>query len=479
MSHLGKYKKGSPKQNWRERYQQRLKQSRGQTMEEEHYDNKLINHGTGQSKVTLNKSTIYVVGIVVAVLFVLLVVDIKLKLDVSKPATQAEGEGHQQNHQVNHSHQKSSPTFKQTTLILKKDCQPKKIYCADVLHEAVKGHWSKQHHTINPWQQDSIEKIRTKLGLPIHMTRKDSRCGLHFPIPNTRLAALCNSTGSNSHCCCESTGFCGNTKEHCGQPTSFDMKKLMSEQNVAWLPQNNDCRLDKKLGKKIWCNVLSKTVKRLIFFGDSQARNFFISLVSLLTENYKDAGIAKRFRADPNAQKNCTGAHQILNHDCRRFLIRSSKEVYGGICDGEHFEISYYPHFDSFVSKDTEKMLQGLYGQINTYVILSSGTHFNSDYRSFIHYFFEYMVKLKKNSPWPHYLVETLHEVISPESNTKRREFNTRIKQKAKQLGVEVFDGTLLSKNLESFDGRNYGMAFHSLKAKVLLHYFYNKNAGC
>lgn len=45
MSHLGKYKKGSPKQNWRERYQQRLKQSRGQTMEEEHYDNKLINHG--------------------------------------------------------------------------------------------------------------------------------------------------------------------------------------------------------------------------------------------------------------------------------------------------------------------------------------------------------------------------------------------------------------------------------------------------
>lgn len=131
--------------------------------------------GTGQSKVILNKSTIYVVGIVVAVLFVLLVVDIKLKLDASKPATQAEGEGHQQNHQVNHSHQKSSPTFKQTTLILKKDCQPKKIYCADVLHEAVKGHWSKQHHTINPWQQDSIEKIRTKLGLPIHMTRKDSR----------------------------------------------------------------------------------------------------------------------------------------------------------------------------------------------------------------------------------------------------------------------------------------------------------------
>ena len=160
-------------------------------------------------------------------------------------------------------------------------------------------------------------------------------------------------------------------------------------------------------------------------------------------------------------------------------MIRSSKVIAGRICDQENFEISYYPHFDSFVSKDTEKMLKGLQDQQNTYIIVSSGTHFNSDYRSFIHYFFEYMVKLKNKRRWPHYLVETLHEVISPESNTKRREFNTKIKEKAKQLGVEIFDSSLLSKNLESFDGRNYGMAFHSLKVKILLHYFYNKFAQC
>ena len=212
--------------------------------------------------------------------------------------------------------------------------------------------------------------------------------------------------------------------------------------------------------------------------GDSQARNLFTSFILMLTENYKDGIIADEFKSIKEIQQNCTGSYQILNNNCRQYFIRTSKSI-PGFCgkdsSSSSFEILYYPHFDTFISKTVEKDLEKLHDGANTYIVIGSGTHFNSDYRSYIQYFFEYMVKLKNKRQWPHYIVETLHDVLSPESTAKRRRFNDMVARKANQLGVDVFDNTQLSIGLETFDGRRYGMAFHSLKARILMHYFYNK----
>lgn len=212
----------------------------------------------------------------------------------------------------------------------------------------------------------------------------------------------------------------------------------------------------------------------------------FTTFILYLTDKYKDGAIAEDFKnpkgfansATPVVLaplKNCTGSYQILNNDCRQYLVKTSNSVQG-FCDGtSSFEVSYFPHFDTFVSKEVEQKLKKFHDAENTYIVVSAGTHFNSDYRSFIQYFFEYMVKLKNKRTWPHYIVETLHDVLSPESTAKRHTFNDMVKRKAQQLGVDVFDSSHLSKGLETFDGRTYGMAFHSLKTRVLMHYFYNK----
>ena len=217
--------------------------------------------------------------------------------------------------------------------------------------------------------------------------------------------------------------------------------------------------------------------------GDSQARNLFTSIILLLTERYKDGVIAEEFKSIDEVEKNCTGSYQILNDNCRQYFIKTSKSL-PEFCEGgkdsdgtASFEVSYFPHFDTFINKKIENDLKKLHDATNTYIVVSSGTHFNSDYRSYIQYFFEYMVKLKNKRQWPHYIVETLHDVLSPESTAKRRLFNEKVIRKASELNVDVFDNTHLSKGLETFDGRTYGMAFHSLKARILMHYFYNKLA--
>ena len=84
------------------------------------------------------------------------------------------------------------------------------------------------------------------------------------------------------------------------------------------------------------------------------------------------------------------------------------------------------------------------------------------------------MISQKGDKKWPHYIVETLHSVYSTESNNRRHEFNEAIKNYARKVNVDIFDNSQLSRLLESYDGRTYGMKFQMLKANLLIHYFHN-----
>jgi len=220
---------------------------------------------------------------------------------------------------------------------------------------------------------------------------------------------------------------------------------------------------------------LKSKESQLFFPGDSQARQLFTSMILLLTGQYANGAIAKNHQKNLYVKANCTGAYQILNNDCRKYLIKSTNES-TGLCDKDlSFELEYFPNFESFVSKKTSEMYEVLYDLKDTYIIIGAGTHFNSDHHSFIQYFFKYMVTQKKKRKWPHYILETLHDVFSPASTSKRREFNRIVTKKARELNVDVLDNTQLSRHLESFDGRTYGMKFQMLKVQILMHYFHNR----
>ena len=90
------------------------------------------------------------------VLFLLLIVDIKLKLDGKTVATKTNSNKKQK---------------KEST----KECKGN-TYCKNVLASATKGYWSRQPSDIyTMWKQDPINKIREKLGIPINMSRADFR----------------------------------------------------------------------------------------------------------------------------------------------------------------------------------------------------------------------------------------------------------------------------------------------------------------
>ena len=119
-------------------------------------------------------------------------------------------------------------------------------------------------------------------------------------------------------------------------------------------------------------------------------------------------------------------------------------------------------------------MCSRTYNDVSVLLIIGSVTHFNSDHRSFLQYFFGYMVEQKKKRKWPHYILETLHSVYSPTSTSKRDDFNRVVMKRARELNVDVLDSAVLTKRLESFDGRNFGLKFQMLKVRILLHYFHN-----
>ena len=118
-----------------------------------------------------------------------------------------------------------------------------------------------------------------------------------------------------------------------------------------------------------------------------------------------------------------------------------------------------------------------VYDKKDTFIIVGAGTHFNSDYNTFLRYYLQYMISQKKERQWPHYIVETLHDVYSPTSTKKRALFNKMVADATRKLKADVFDNAALGRDLESYDGRNFGMKFHMMKANILLHYFHNRNS--
>lgn len=103
-----------------------------------------------------------------------------------------------------------------------------------------------------------------------HKSFNLSRCGLEFPIPHTRLAAHCDP--ESEYCCNEDTGWCGNTQDHCNDTLSLNMKNIIPESHAQWVVTGNSnehvqqCDLKKFLSKEA-CNILAKTVRKIIFLG--------------------------------------------------------------------------------------------------------------------------------------------------------------------------------------------------------------------
>ena len=214
--------------------------------------------------------------------------------------------------------------------------------------------------------------------------------------------------------------------------------------------------------------------------GDSQARYFFTTLILFLSGNYNNGAIRKDKKSDKYAMKNCTYEDQLLNRDCRNYIVKSSKEIKGLCNDDIHVE--YLSDYQTFLGKTSTKMINNLQKHKDTFVVIGAGTHLNSDHNSFVNYYLRSIAHQKQISKkiWPKLIIETLPNVYAYKSNEKRWTFNEALGQFFRSNDhTSLLDNTFLTEYLESHDGRTYGLKFNMLKVQILLHHFYNMNAKC
>lgn len=178
---------------------------------------------------------------------------------------------------------------------------------------------------------------------------------------------------------------------------------------------------------------------------------------------------------------NCTNEYQLLNKNCRHYLVKNSKEV-ENFCSGEYsdFHVEYHADYLTYLGKKSTKIITDLHGVKKTFVVLGAGTHFNSDHNSFVNYYMRSLLAIirKRGIGWPKFVLETLPNVYSYKSNERRWRFNQAIENFLQQE-LSVFDNQMMTDNLESHDGRTYGLKFNILKVNILLHHLYNTNPKC
>ena len=348
-------------------------------------------------------------------------------------------------------------------------------YCEDALAIGSQGRWvlkeSNGTEGKETWDQPSVFEIRKKLGLPYRMTRDDFRCGISYPIPHSRLPAQCDAE-SEYYCCVEENGWCGNSNHHCRHQLSVDYKEKLPTKDVYWSPGHEACNL-REFSVKGACQILSRSVRKIVFVGDSQARTLFTSLIMFLSNDYIQ-GVLKNDVQDATNNE-CTGEYQLLNNVCKRYIFTTSRHVL--TCDGNlKTTIEYVSDYYTFATEKIRKLINKLSKISDSYVVLSLGTHFNADHKTFIEHYLQKSVGASRNK-WPKFIVEDLPAVYSKKASMKREEFNDAIlTYAATKTNMEVLKNFNLSKNLQSHDGRQFGLKFNMLKVNILLHHFYNLN---
>lgn len=76
-------------------------------------------------------------------------------------------------------------------------------------------------------RREADKAILENLGFPRKLPIENSRCGQVYHLPFSGLASLCDEE-SETPCCNEGTGLCGNSNEDCACPKCKDLNKYIA-----------------------------------------------------------------------------------------------------------------------------------------------------------------------------------------------------------------------------------------------------------
>jgi len=333
-------------------------------------------------------------------------------------------------------------------------------------------------------------QMRLRKGWPPLLYHGDLRCGSKYPLP--RVIYKNNTEGyyldvpsqcdmlSDSPCCRDDVGWCGNGNMFCNCETCIDYRQYIPAELAYWQSENG-CQITDISAKKA-CSILSSHFTSVTFIGDSLVRHIFSSLLLLLTQNRESGALQTDIKEIDKAI--CSGENQFTDSACHKKLIMYWKDIKANpkYCSnaepGKKPILSFVEAYNTVHLPLASDELNQRLSEKNPLVILGIGVHDNFNYTKVINDYLSPIVDIRNSKGANGIFIWLNTHSSGPlkpnqfrdvQGNRNIKIFNQALKEFCESKNILLMDTFNFTKGVHSFDGTHYGYEVNRLKTQVLL----------
>ena len=365
--------------------------------------------------------------------------------------------------------------------------------CRNKLHTLLQGKWKTKSEITFKDYLDSrrIEmQMRIRKGWPPLLYHGDLRCGTKYPLP--RVMHKNNTEGyyldvpsqcdllSDSPCCRDDIGWCGNGNTFCNCDTCIDYREYFPAELANW-ETTSGCKIRDIDGKEA-CRFLGKHFTSVTFIGDSLVRHIFSSLLLLLTQDKESGALLTDIKQID--KEICSGENQFTDSACHKKLIMYWKDIKSNprYCSSTHrdgkpilsFVEAYNVNHLSLASEELEQRLS----EKNPLVIIGIGVHDNFNHTKVINDYLSPLVGIRDSKANKGIFIWMNTHSSGPlkpnqfrdvQGNKNIQIFNKVLQDYCEKRNILLMDTFNFTKGIHSFDGTHYGYEINRLKTQILL----------
>ena len=334
-------------------------------------------------------------------------------------------------------------------------------------------------------------QMRLRKGWPPLLYHGDLRCGTKYPLP--RVMYKNNTEGyyldvpsqcdmfSESPCCRDDVGWCGNGKTFCDCDTCTDYRQFIPAELANW-ESASGCKIQDIDGNKA-CSMLGSHFTSVTFIGDSLVRHIFISLLLLLTKDKESGALLTDMKQiDKDI---CSGENQFTDSACHKKLIMHWKDIKtnpkycSSVVSNRKPILSFVEAYNvQHLSLASNELKQRL-SEKNPLVVVGIGVHDNFNHTKVITDYLSPLVDIRNSIAGDRgiFIWMSTHssgplkpnQFRSVQGNHNIQIFNQVLKEYCDSKNILVMDTFNFTKGIHSFDGTHYGYEVNRMKIQILL----------
>lgn len=328
------------------------------------------------------------------------------------------------------------------------------------------------------------KSILESLGFPGVLHRGDKLCGQGNLLPFSKLPALCDEL-SETPCCNEEKGLCGNSTEDCMCSHCKDFSKYFAAEFANWKPTRKECP-STNFHRDEACSILNEYASEVAFVGDSFIRHLFVAF-SLLVTGDPITGALRSSLSDEE-RKQCSGEWQFVDngkHSCHLKTLRNWEEVRENRpCSGStQFKTYLVEAYNIHQLPLAIKTVTNLLGKPGSVVVLGVGIHFLSNAQKVIKDYLKPLLDLiqdQSGNGWPLLIWANIHQVDNflPSDCKKNyspiEKFNQEMSRFCRANNIPILETSSVTRFIKSNDGLHFGYGGNMAKVQILMNYLKN-----